>query len=288
MLKKLKSTLIINAIGFALLMGCLYGYRGFMSRVQVTSYEKVVIDEDLLKKRLSRCSTAELEEMLSAGLEVEEWNQMLRKTGSHVVTEVLKGQGVFTTMEHYPLSDTFDGETYSQYYYHAHRGGEHGHFHLFLRQGGMEIGTIPILYDERNQKLDNIQTFAHLVAISMDDQGVPIGLFTVNRWVTGEDWYQAEDLKKMVHRFSVNHAHPSYVVNRWLKAMLILFRPQIEDLIDARDQVLKAYQKGVPLKAVLEDQELDVLSEEKISIETQIKLIGILLEERGQDAPKNH
>ncbi|MCP5506177.1 MAG: hypothetical protein H7A38_04775 [Chlamydiales bacterium] len=288
MLKKLKSTLIINAIGFALLMVCLYGYQGFMSSVQGVSHEKVVVDEDLLKERLSLCSTAELEEMLAAGLEVEEWNQMLRKTGSHVVSEVLKGQGVFTTMEHYPLSDTFDGETYSQYYYHAHRGGEHGHFHLFLRQGGMEIGTIPILYDERNQKLDNIQTFAHLIAISMDDQGIPIGLFTVNRWVTGEDWYAACDLKKMVQRFSVNHAHPSYVVNRWLKAMLILFLPQIHDLIDARDKVLQSYQKGVPLKAVLEDQELDVLSEEKISIETQIKLIKMVLEERGQDAPKNH
>lgn len=285
MLKKLKSTLIINAIGFSLLMICLYSYQGFMLRVQETSHEEVVIDEELLTKRLSRCSTGELEEMLSAGLEVEEWSQILRKTGSHVVSEVLKGQGVFSTMEHYPLSDAFDEETYSQYYYHTHRGGEHGHFHLFLRQGGMEIGTIPLLYDERNLKLDDIQTFAHLVAISMDDQGVPIGLFTVNRWVTGEDWYGAEDLKKMIHRFSVNHAYPSYVVNRWLKVMLILFRPQIEDLIDTRDQILRKNQNGISLKALLEEQELEVLSEEKISIETQIKVIRIVLEERGHMTP---
>lgn len=85
----------------------------------------------------------------------------------------------------------------------------------------------------------------------------------------------------MVDRFSVNHAHPSYVVNRWLKTMLILFRPQIDDLIDARDQLLMKYQRGIPLKVVLEDQELDVISEEKVSIETQIKMIRKLLKEKG-------
>jgi hypothetical protein len=277
MLKKLKSTLIVNGIGFGLLIVSLYGYQGFMTTVQSVKHDAIVIDHKGLKERLSQCSEEELKKMLAAGEEIEEWNAMLKKTGLSIVQKVLKGQGVFATMEHYPLDDTFDEGTYSQYYYHAHRGGEHGHFHLFLRQGGMAKGTLPILYDVRNEELDDIQTFAHLIAISMDDEGYPLGLFTVNRWVTGEDWYAADDLKKMVDRFSVNHAHPSYVVNRWLKAMLILFRPQIDDLIDARDQILMQYQRGIPLKAVLEDQELDVISEEKISIATQIKVIQELL-----------
>lgn len=133
------------------------------------------------------CSEDQLRKMLVAGEEIEEWNAMLKKTGLNIVQKVLKGQGVFATLEYYPLNDTFDEGAYSQYYYHAHRGVEHGHFHLFLRQGGMEEGTYPLLYDARNQKLDDIQTFAHLIAISMDDEGYPLGPFTVNRWVTGED-----------------------------------------------------------------------------------------------------
>ncbi|QVL57114.1 MAG: hypothetical protein KFB93_06965 [Simkaniaceae bacterium] len=240
----------------------------------------MVIDEVILKEKLKKCTTKKLEEMLAAGKEIEEWNVMLEKTGTHIVDKVLSGQGVFTQMEHYPLQDTFDNGTYSQYYYHAHRPGEHGHFHLFLRQGGMEEGILPIIYDERNEGLDDINTFAHLVAISMDDEGYPLALFTTNRWVTGEDWYSSIDLKKMVERFNVNHTHPSYVVNRWLKAMLILFEPQIHTLIDMRDKHLMNYRHGIPLKAILEDQELDVITEEKISIDTQIKVIREVLEER--------
>jgi hypothetical protein len=272
MLKNLKSTLIINGIGFALLMFCLYGYQG--ARVPSVKHASIAIDEKVLKERLSRCSNEELKKMLAAGEEIEEWDGILQKTGLSVIQKVLQGQNIVLTMEHYPLNDTFDNKTYSQYYYHAHREKEHGHFHLFLRQGGMEEGTLPLLWDKQ---LDDIQTFAHLVAISMDDEGYPLTLFTVNRWVTGESWYAPEDLKKMVDRFDVSHAHPSYVANRWLKAMLILFRPQIDDLIDERDQILMRWQRGIPLKDVLENRELDVISEEKISIEAQLKVIRDLL-----------
>lgn len=38
--------------------------------------------------------------------------------------------------------------THSQYYYHAQRSdaGEHGHFHLFIRQPGMPEGIYPIAH----------------------------------------------------------------------------------------------------------------------------------------------
>lgn len=272
MFKKLKSTLIINGIGFGLMIVSLFGYQGVM-----TYSQPIKIDQEKLKERLSQCSKEELRKMLVAGEEIEEWNALLKKTGLTIVQKVLKEPGILKILEHYPLHDTFDQETYSQYYYHAHRNGEHGHFHLFLRQGGMEEGTLPLLSDGSNQELDDIQTFAHLIAISMDDEGAPLSLFTVNRWVTGEHWYVAKDLKKMVDRFSVNHDYPSLVVNRWLKGMLILFRPQIDDLLDARDQLLSKCHQGILLKDVLEDQELDVISEEQISIEMQIKVIRELL-----------
>lgn len=283
MIKKLKSTLIINAIGLLALFLCFFGYQGFMSFSHSPSHQSVVIDEGALKEQLNECPTLKLQTMLSAGIEIKEWVALLEQTGTHIIEKVLVGHEVFSRKEHYPLQDTFDRNSYSQYYYHAHRGGEHGHFHLFLRQGGMEKGMVPILYDVRNKALDDTNTFAHLIAISMDDEGYPLTLFTTNRWVTGEDWYSSADLKKMIKRFNVNHTHPSYIVNRWLKAMLTLFEPQIFSLIDGRDKRLMNYRSGVPLKMILEDQELDVLTEEKISIDCQIKLIKEILKERKEE-----
>lgn len=280
MLKTLKSIFVINTIGLLVLFICLFGYQGIMSSSYSAKHQSVVIDECALKEKLETCSTEKLQDMLHAGKEIQSWNAMLEKTGTHIVDKVLKGFGVFSQREHYPVDDAFDTGTYSQYYYHAHRPEEHGHFHLFLRQGGMEDGMLPIHYEQRNTDPDAMNTFAHLIAISMDDQGYPLSLFTTNRWVTGEDWYSSADLKKMIKRFEVNHAYPSYVVNRWLKAMLILFEPQIHALIEARDHKVAEYRLGIPLKAILEDHELNVITEEKISIATQIKVIEEILSER--------
>ena len=75
-------------------------------------------------------------------------------SGSHIQLETGKtwsrvkkvfDKGEFYELEHYPKDDVFDGETYSQYYYHAHRAGtnENGHFHTFLRQPGIPTGISP-------------------------------------------------------------------------------------------------------------------------------------------------
>lgn len=84
--------------------------------------------------------------MRAVGQKVFECYRVLEKAGLNVVGEVLKVQGDFVEMEHYPRDDVFDAETHGQYYYHAHRGGdvEHGHFHTFLRAGGMPAGVAPL------------------------------------------------------------------------------------------------------------------------------------------------
>jgi len=81
-----------------------------------------------------------------AGWELRECQRVLEKAGLNVVGELLKGQGDFVELEHYPRDDVFDADTHGQYYYHAHRGGEleHGHFHTFLRAGGMPEGVVPL------------------------------------------------------------------------------------------------------------------------------------------------
>src|SRR5712691_5495686 len=88
--------------------------------------------------------------MAAAGREIQECERVLRKTGDTVVSETLRGAGVFYEWNHYPEGDVYDPESHAQYYYHAHppqlRGGnEHGHFHTFLRPRGMPPGTAPLM-----------------------------------------------------------------------------------------------------------------------------------------------
>ncbi len=186
---------------------------------------------------LADLPTERLEDMAAAGAEVLEVYRLLRKSGDNVVGEVLRGQGEFYEWDHFPKGDVYDPETHSQYYYHAHpaelRGGEHGHFHTFLRPKGMPSTIAPApLADYAPPEGDN-DALSHLIAISMDQYGYPIRLFSTNRWVTGEVWYAADDVIAMLDHFHMDLAYPSLPANIWITAMLRLFRPDIEELVRA-------------------------------------------------------
>jgi len=220
---------------------------------------------------LGKLPRARLEAMRAAGAEVLECLRVLDKANLDLVGEVLRGQGTFYELEHYPADDVFDRDTHAQYYYHAHRGaGEHGHFHTFLRAPGMPEGAAPVPYSGDEVWPQGDESISHLIAISMDAFGRPIGLFAVNRWVSAEAWYPAEDVIRMLDRFAIDHAFPSWPVNRWIGAMLQLFRPQIEALVRHRDAVVDAWRHGYPGSDVFEDRRLDVTGEFSIGIETQI------------------
>lgn len=211
----------------------------------------------------------QLASMLIAGELALECERVLKKAGLNLVGEILRGQGEFYEYNHYPEDDVYDRETHSQYYYHAHRGipGEHGHFHTFLRHAGMPPGVTPVPHPQAPSGEDAI---AHLIAISMDAYGWPIGLFAANRWVTGDSWYAAEDVVRMLDRFRIDHAHPSWPVNRWMSAMFRLFRPQIEELLRERDRVIADWGERHPGADVLEDRRLEVTGYRLISIEKQL------------------
>ena len=118
---------------------------------------------------------------------------------------------------------------------------------------------------------------SHLIAISMDAYGESIGLFTVNRWVTGDAWYAAGDVVRMLDRFAIDHANPSWPTNRWLTAMLRLFRPQIEVLLFERDAALADWARGHPGQDVFEDRELEITSQAAVSVEEQIAAVEAAL-----------
>lgn len=229
------------------------------------------MDDPCGLRDLGDVSLDRLADMAAAGGQIRECYRLLRKGGGNIVGEVLRGHGAFCDWEHYPPGDVYDDETHSQYYYHAHPGAcrfvEHGHFHTFLRPPGMPAGISPAASDG----FADSGAPSHLVAISMDEAGYPVRLFTTNRWVTGEAWYAADDVIRMLDRFLVDLAYPSLPVNIWISAMVRLFRPEIEALIRKRDAALRASSAGRSGEGgVHEDRAIEVVSELAISVEEQI------------------
>lgn len=192
-----------------------------------------------------------------ARLEIAHCEAVLAKAGLSVLGETLRDATDLRTWEHYPPGDVFDPQSGAQWFYHCHGAdpeaaadpsapaGEHGHYHCFVRPDG-PAGPIH-----------------HLAAIGVDAHGRILRLFTVNRWVVGDDWLDAEGTIALLPRFDVEMPRPSYLVNRWLTAVFVAYEDKIAALIRARDNVLNAHvaPHGV---APREDRALDVTSELRI------------------------
>jgi hypothetical protein len=137
----------------------------------------------------------------------------------------------------------------------------------------MPKGLKPLAIPGRAPPAEPNAALSHLVAIGMDRFGRPVSLFTTNRWVTDETWYRAEDVIRMLDFFEIDIAHPSWPVNRWISAMVPLFRPQVEWLLKRRDEAVSAWAKKRPKGDVHEDRALNVISETAIDVERQIAAI---------------
>ena len=228
----------------------------------------------------------DLEEMRDAGERIRECYRVLAMTNDNIVGELLKGVETFYEWNHYPDGDVYDNESHSQYYYHAHpaeeRPGEHGHFHTFLRPKGMPAGIVPAEVPDYEAPEDPDDALTHLIAISMDPKGFPVKLFTTNRWVTGEVWYAAEDVCRLLPYFAIEHAQPSWPVNIWITNMLVLFRPQIRDLILARDVAIGKWGRDHPSGDIFEDRDLEVTSDLPLDVDRQIEAVDrAILGRRG-------
>ncbi len=171
---------------------------------------------------------------------------ILAKGGLSVLSETLQGASSIGAWEHFPPGDVYDPTSNSQWFYHCHPAtegsAEHGHFHCFMRPDGPQ-GPIH-----------------HLLAIGVDAHGRLLRLFTVNQWVVGDDWADAEATIPLISRFDMQMPRPSYLVNRWLTGIVVAYEEQIIALVRERDRVLEAHvpNDGV---SVREDRSLEVISE---------------------------
>lgn len=235
--------------------------------------EHSIVERTSLKTRLSLVDSKTLEQMKHSGMEVFKWQNMLSKVNSNVISEVVPESDPFFVKEHYPYDEVFDPDTQSLYYYHSHRPGEHGHFHLFYCDPDVLAKYEPqAIWGKKNSSV-------HLLAISIHPDGTPLSFFTTNQWITPKEWwYSAEHIKEFVSQFEITHAYPSWPTNQWVTHMLRLFKPQIEDLLTERDEILG--ESGLPLEKALRNRKIDVISQVPISVELQLEVIDEILKER--------
>ncbi|ODT73866.1 MAG: hypothetical protein ABS76_38305 [Pelagibacterium sp. SCN 64-44] len=185
---------------------------------------------------------------------------VLAKSGSNVLLETLREAKSVAAWEHFPPGDVFDPETGAQWYYHSHPQqegqAEHGHFHCFVRPQGAD-GPIH-----------------HLAAVGVDAYGRLLRLFTVNQWVVGDQWLDAEGTNALLPRFDPHFARPSYLVNRWLAALFALFGEEIATLIRERDRVISTHrpENDAPAR---EDRALEVTSELVIDLRQVAASLGV-------------
>ena len=234
---------------------------------------------ELTVPALESLSTQQWEHMLEACRVALDCERVLGKVKLNIVGEVLKDQGKFYQMNHYPKGDVFDKETASQYYYHAHRGmpGEHGHFHTFVRGGGIPDHLQPVPYDGEVEWPSGKDLVTHLVGISMDKYGFAIGLFATNRWVTGEAWYDAEAMIQLIDGFNIDHAWPSWPTNRWITSVIHAFRPEVEALLRHRDESVAHWREEHGPADVFEDRELDMTGQLRVSLKKRLATLESLL-----------
>src|SRR3546814_4499363 len=87
---------------------------------------------------------------------------------------------------------------------------------------------------------------AHIVGVAMDNYGLPIRLFTANRWVTDETWYAARDVITMLDHFEIRSRRTVPAVNGWIAGLLRLFHPEIVALVRRRHAAVDARSPAHP------------------------------------------
>jgi len=222
------------------------------------------------------------EDKLEAALEVIECMRVLGKSGQDLVKEVLQGQD-FVQWRQYPQEKgVYDAESHAQYFFHAHEASwdewdDYGHFHTFIRLPGITSEMQAVDTNTSDLPPEQVIEATHLVGISLDNQGQPVRLFTTNRWVTAETWYGGEDVIALLDQFEIDLAKPSWPLNRWLTAMLVLYRDEIEELIRQRDVVISAWSEDHPDTNVYEDRELAVTSALVINLGAKLSAVSEIL-----------
>ena len=222
---------------------------------------------------LSKSSKATLLRYAQQVLEAQQL--MTTSRGKNIIHYTLEKKRRHQFMDHYPKGDRIDYDTGAQYFYHCHREDyettEHGHFHCFLRYKYIPANIKPTPLPDWDINIDNPMT--HLVAIAMNCQGQPIRLFSVNRCVSYEVWYDAKHISRFIKQYKMTKQDNLYwqVLDRWVEGIIHLFAPQITWLQQARDYQVIQHQLQNPGMNIYENHDFQELSSIPISLTDQVQ-----------------
>ena len=141
---------------------------------------------------------------------------------TNAVLLTLNGAESIKPYQRYPAQSYYFGQEQWRVFYHCHDGNmldahEHGHFHFFTRPG-------------------NANDWAHVIAMGMNQYGLPINLFTTNLWVTDGQWFDVREFEKQLT--VLLDSDEDVLPLSWFKYMLLLFKQQIHVLLQQRDAEL--------------------------------------------------
>lgn len=172
----------------------------------------------------------------------------LRKEGSTVIAKTMNGKEYERDADvHYPNEDSIeDPDTSCQLFFHAHRDNEYGHYHTFIN--------------------DSEGHLVHLIMISMDREGKPVALSTLNTWVCGDTYVKGNELKELFLRYKIAHdLFPDKRIALFVENIFLAYHETIFELFEERDRRIQEYIAMYDAEP-FEDESIEVWSRRDIEI----------------------
>jgi len=177
----------------------------------------------------------------------------LGKRQSNAVLMSLAGAESIRPYQRYPSQPFYFADGSWRVYYHCHDADgkdarEYGHFHFFTRTSAEG-------------------TWSHVVAMGINQVGLPISLFTTNLWVTDGAWFECDMLDQQLHLLQTSD--DGELPLPWFKYMLLLYQDDLQLLLHERDRRLAAL---CPLneEQCFTDRDIYLLSYMEIDVQQQL------------------
>lgn len=195
--------------------------------------------------------------------------------GEHLLTQLLADK-IPKQWAHYPENDAIDHQRAYQWFYHSHSpedrpaASEHGHIHLFARK--------PLWSRRLRAKSERAfaelcgnpslkPTTRHLLTIGFNAKGLPISLFTVNSWVTGDLMLSHTSTLGLLTSMQLNTDYPE--IDIVIQSIVQLCVPELQILMQQRDLALQQHQGSYKLA----DETLELLSEMSIDLDEKLLVL---------------
>lgn len=196
----------------------------------------------------------------------------LAERGAHLLGGLLAGAPP-VQWERLPADDATDSAGRYQWFYHSHApedrpsDSEHGHIHLFARRAlweGLSVTPEERAFRKLCGKPSSNAGTRHLIAIGFDAKGLPISLFTVNSWVTGDLMLSADSTARLLCEIDLDTGHLE--IDTMIVSLVRICQQDIETLLVERDRTLASR----PPSGVMEDRALEILSEVPLNLDAKM------------------